>query len=279
MIVAPFDEILSEILIYFWQQYFQQLRQNIQSYEKKVLSHVVPYFHVEKTRAWSLHIDHLSTFELPSSLQFSAVAGKFSTSSWFTEAHIEACADDSIAAVLMGTKVFIYSSEIAVSQWLLRRLRTVRNFMEIAMSGPPLGWSDKLFVCIPDHKSLVVQPTMWAPSVVTLDSPAFVAGWEAACPQDKDCLTKVQSMFAKGLGIEEQRQIRSLSPSEQIEILPFVPGDVGELMRREAASGQLTKTSSTRGRKKKFWSHLPNVKKAEARKQLEKEGEVFNVSF
>ena len=137
----------------------------------RVLQHEDAEF--EKTRAWSFHIDHLSTFELPSSLQFSAVAGIFNTSSWFTEAHIEACADDSIAAVLMGTKVFIYSSEIAVSQWLLRRLTTVRSFMEMAMSGPPLGWYDKFFVCIPDHKSLVVQPTMWAHSVVTLDGPAF----------------------------------------------------------------------------------------------------------
>ena len=142
--------------------------------------------------------------------------------------------------------------------------------MEIASSGPPLGWEKNIFVSIPDHKSLVVQPTMWTHSVVTLGGPAFVAGWEYGRLQDQDRLTKVQSMLVNGLGIKDQRQIRSLSLSKQDEILPFVSIDVGELMRREAAAVQFNRTSRTRERKKKFWSHLPNVKKAQARKQFEK---------
>ena len=225
--------------------------------------------------AWNFSVNHFTDFVVPSSLQLSLVAGMFGTSAWFTEGHIETCGDDSVAAILFGQKAFLYANGRAVSRWMRRRLKTCKDFIDVVDAGPPRNWSRNLFFCLPKPTSLLIQPSLSAHSVLTLKGPSFVTGWEAGCEKDLNRLAIVGSQFAPGIGIEEQRIIRTLPAETQRSVMPNVPGDSGDLLRRELESGSIALKSSKMGRKPKRQRNLPTSKAAQERKQQEKRGKLF----
>ena len=213
--------------------------------------------------AVSFHIDHLCSWSVPKSLKFSSVAGIYCMGRWFTEAHIEVNGDDSISAVPIGKKVFIYAAGITASRWLLKTIVDIPSFMALAKQGPPQKWRGKLFVCIPGANSVIAQPSFWAHAVLTVKGPALVMGWEAGIQENSQRLETVlcQYSFARGMGIGAQNAIRQMATDEQDKILPLLPGDAGECMRTQAEAGLLVPGPAKRSRKKKRYEHLPGPKK------------------
>ena len=102
-----------------------------------------------------------------------------------------------------------------------------------------------------------------------------MVGWEAGVEGNQSTLDACSSSFGFGLGQSVQSYIRSLPPLEQQPVLPIVPGDVGELMRREAEANdgavRKKKTVTPKGSKKP-WAHLPGPQKSRERKQEAERG-------
>ena len=222
--------------------------------------------------AVSFHIEHLCTWALPESLELSAVAGIYSFGTWFTEAHIEIRGDDSIAAMPLGKKVFIYAAGITASRWLLKSIVVIPSFIALACNGPPKEWKEKLFFCMPKATSAIAQPSFWAHSVMTIQGPAQVISWEAGVRNKHNRLKTVQYSFARGIGMEAQNAIRQMTSDEQDKILPSLPGDARDCMRAQAEAGLLIPGPSKRSRKKKRFEYLPGPKKRKEKKLHELQG-------
>ena len=107
-------------------------------------------------RAWNFPIDHLCDFALRQDLQLSAVDGLFENKRWFAEGHIEVCGYDSVSMTYFGQKIFVYAAGLEASRCLVKTIKTVESFIDMAQSGPPYGWQSKFSVCLPETKSLVV---------------------------------------------------------------------------------------------------------------------------
>ena len=228
-------------------------------------------------KALNFPIDHLSQFTLPNVLQCSAVAGIFGRQKWFTEGHIEVCGDDSVSLTVCGRKVFVYAAGFESSRYLVQSMKTVDNFMDLAYSGPPDIWRERMSMCIPKSTSLRVQPSLFAHSVLTTRGPSLVVGWEAGNPLDLGRLARVSSAFGKGMGYEQQEYIRRLPYEEQRKVVSMAPGDIGELLRRELASnGSLKQTNSKFGRKPKRWDYMPNNRMAAAKTDSVKRGKLMS---
>ena len=226
-------------------------------------------------RAFNFPVDHLCRYQLPNGFKLSSVAAMFGTSRWFTNGHVEICGDDSIACTLLGFKVFIYATSIRATKWLVNQTKDADAFRRFAERGPPAGDAESYRVCIPKKGSLVFQPSLFGHTVLTTKGPSLVAGWEAGVEGNQSTWDACSSSFGFGLGQSVQSYIRSLPPLEQQPVLPVVPGDVGELMRREAEAngGAVTKkkTVTPKGSKKRG-AHLPNCKKSRERKQEAEKG-------
>ena len=236
----------------------------------RIITHDEPDF--QNTTAWNFSLEHLSSFRVPSSLQYRVVAGIFGTGKWFTDAHVETCGDDSIACVLFGKKVFLYAKGRTISRWLTRSMKTSQSFISWACRGPPPGWENKLFYCLPKPKSLIVQPSMWGHTVLTLEGPSFVSGWEASCPADTERLRVFSAAFATGIGVDEQTIVRELPQGEQSKVINQLGNDCGDLFRRELELGPITSKASNRGRKPKRTDNLRTSQIAKRKKNEAKEG-------
>ena len=224
---------------------------------------------IKPQSAVAFHMDHLCAWSVPESLNFTSVAGIYSFGTWFTEAHIEVNGDDSITAIPYGKKVFIYTAGITASRWLLKTVVDIPSFIALALfaQGPPKELKEKLFFCLPESTSLIVQPAFWAHAVLTVEGPALVMGWEAGIHNNEQRLKTVQYSFARGIGMEAQNALRQMPEVEQERILPALPGDAGELLRAQAEAGLLSPGPAKRSRKKKRFQHLPGPKKQ--RKKLQ----------
>ena len=221
--------------------------------------------------AYAVQLEHLCTWLLPSSLQVSSVAGIYTLDKWFTEGHIEVNGEDSIAVIPFGTKLFIYAAGITASRWLLKAVINVPSFMALAMNGPPEEWKRKLFFCIPKSTSVIAQPSFWAHAVLTVQGPSFILGWEAGSLNEEGRLRTVQFSFARGLGMEAQNAIRNMTEAEQMELVPGLPGDVGECLRAQAVAGSLVNKPAKRSRKSRV-SHLPGPQRKKEKRLQEHKG-------
>ena len=182
------------------------------------------------SKAWSCNVEHLSTFEVPSSLEFRVVAGNFCSARWFTQAHIEVCADHSISITSFGRKAFIYAHGVNASKWLIRTVKSVDSFMDLVQKGAPANLQSMFSFHLTEPGDLIVQPSMFGHAVLTFTGPAFVVGWEA-----NSRMTKVEASCAglnvsSGVGVEEQRIVRNLSPVRQKAVLVEIPNDAGEAL-------------------------------------------------
>ena len=81
---------------------------------------------------------------------------------WFTEAHIETNGDESLSAVPIGKKIFMYAAGITAT------IVDIPAFVALARQGPPPKWKERLFVCNPGRNSFIAQPSFWAHAVLTV---------------------------------------------------------------------------------------------------------------
>ena len=88
------------------------------------------------------------------------------------------CGYDSASMTYFGQKIFVYAAGLEASRCLVKTIKTVESFIDMAQSGAPNGWQSKFSVCLPETKSLVVQPSLFAHSVLTVSGPSLVVGWE-----------------------------------------------------------------------------------------------------
>ena len=124
-----------------------------------------------------------------------------------------------------GKKVFSYAAGITASRWLLKSVVDIPSFIALACNGPPKEWKEELFFCMSKAKSAIAQPPFWAHSVLTIQGPALVIGWEAGVRNKHNWLKTVQYSFARGIAMEAQNAIRQKTSDEQDKILPSLPGD------------------------------------------------------
>ena len=230
------------------------------------------------SKAWSCDVEHLSTFEVPSSLEFRVVAGILCSDRWFTEAHIEVCADHSISITSFGRKAFIYAHGVNASKWLVRTVKSVDSFMDLVRKGAPANLQSMLSFHLTEPGDLIVQPSMFGHAVLTFTGPAFVVGWEANSKITKVEASSASLSISSGVGVEEQRIVRNFSPVRQKAILHEIPNDAGEALRREAETGPLVASTSKFGRKPKKTRNLWGHKIAQKKKEQEKEGK-YSLSF
>ena len=165
------------------------------------------------SKAWSCNIEHLSTFEVLSSLDFRVIAGILCSDRWFTEAHIEVCADHSISITSFGRKDFIYAHGVNASKWLVRTVKSVDSFMDFVQKGAPTNLQSMLSFHLTEPGDLIVQPSMFGHASLTFTGPVFVVGWEASSRMTKVEASCASLNISSGVGVEEQRIVRNLSSS------------------------------------------------------------------
>ena len=183
---------------------------------------------------------------------------------------MELCGDDSISATLMGKKIFIYATRGNPSRILVRQVKSNQALRQLVENGPPTKWADKRLISMPENSSLVIQPARCAHTVLTVRAPALVAGWEGSCASDTRRYAQVKSLFGFGIGMEYQTKFRELSPTKQEQIVKRLPGDVGVLLRRSLDVAFVPQVSKPLKKKPK-WSNLPVPRKAEEKKNADKE--------
>ena len=73
-------------------------------------------------------------------------------------------------------------------------------------------------------------------------------------------MDSVNRYYGFGLGWNEMKLVRELSPRRQGKVLKKLGGDARDWFQRELSSGSVKKTN-TQGRKKKKLEYLPNTMK------------------
>ena len=222
------------------------------------------------SKAWAFSSHHLSELTVPSSLRFQTIAAIFSLGQWFTECHVEVCGDDSISATLMGKKTFFYATRGNPSRILVRQVKSNQAVRQLVENGPPTKWADKWLISMPENSSLVIQPALCAHTVTTVRASALVAGWEGSCVNDTRRYAQVKSLFGFGIGMEYQEKFRELSPTKQEKIVERLSGDFGVFLRRSLDVDCISQVSKP-AKKKPKWSNLPGPRKAEEKKNADKE--------
>ena len=81
----------------------------------------------------------------------------------------------------------------------------------------------------------------------------------------------MQFSFARGLGMEAQNAIGNMTEAEQMEIVPGLPGDVGECLRVQAVAGPLVNKPAKRARESRV-SHLPGPQRKKQKRLQEQKG-------
>ena len=133
---------------------------------------------------------------------------------WFAEGHFELAGDESIAHVPIGKKVVLIAKRGPASKYLVNQTKCLKEFMNLAVSGPLALYKDKIFKIfyyISKSKSLLFQPAVCAHSVLKLSKKlAINMGWEAENKTDAIPAKHVSDYYGFGVGCETKAFIKAV---------------------------------------------------------------------
>ena len=109
--------------------------------------------------------------------------------------------------------------------------------MDLNQKRPPSCVKSNVYAHLSKPTSLLIQRAFCVNSVLTLDGPAFVAGWEAGCPEDTKRFQEVRNYYSKGLSKPAQYELDEMSQRKRDIVLESLNCYNVELEGREEKTG------------------------------------------
>ena len=160
---------------------------------------------------WAMDMSSFTEIERPSNFDLKEQNAINSWGGWFAEGHIELAGDESIAHVPIGKKVVLIAKRGPASKYLVNQTKCPKEFINLAVSGPPALYKDKIFYYISKSKSLLFQPAVCAHSVLKLSKKlAINMGWEAENKTDAIRAKHVSDCYGFGVGCETKTFIKAV---------------------------------------------------------------------
>ena len=154
-----------------------------------------------QSSAWSLSVDGLVDYEIPSGLHLTKLDAIASFGLWYTGGHVKTGGDDSITHVPVGKKLMIIAEHGYHSRVLQKLLQSTKALVTFLLKGPSTNAvrnEVKFYVTTPT--SLIIQPGLCAHTVITLsEGPAIVAGFEAKLVEDDLRQRQVLNYYFPGM--------------------------------------------------------------------------------
>ena len=154
-----------------------------------------------QSSAWSLSVDGLVDYEVPSGLHLTKLDAIASFGLWYTGGHVETGGDDSITRVPVGKKLMIIAERGYHSRLLEKLLQSTKAFVNFLLKGPSTNAvRNKVRFYVTTPTSLMIQPSLCAHTVITLsEGPAIVAGFEAKLVEDDLRQRQVLNYYSPGM--------------------------------------------------------------------------------
>ena len=129
--------------------------------------------------AYSLGLDGLVEMQLPQCLTLTKFDGIMSYGPWHTAGHIETSGDDSITYVPIEKKLMLIAKRGKPSRRLEALFTSAKSLNDFLSKPPSKLMRRTVKFCLIDATSLMIQPALWAHTVITFNKgPALVVGFE-----------------------------------------------------------------------------------------------------
>ena len=154
-----------------------------------------------QSSAWSLSVDGLVDYQIPSGLHLTKLNAFASFGLWYTGGHVETGGDDSITLVPQGKKLMIFAERGYRSRLLEMLLQSTKALVNILLKGPSTNAvRNKVRFYVTTPTSLRIQPGLCAHTVVTLsEGPAIATGFEGKLLEDDLLQRQVLKYYSPGM--------------------------------------------------------------------------------
>ena len=194
--------------------------------------------------AWNLGCRQGVDVSGPGDLWLSSVASIYALELWFTEGHIETAGYESLAALGFRKKVFLYAKTARGGSWPIQSVRPAG----LVRRGPQVKLWESIVGCILEKGKLIVQPSLWAHAVLTLEGPSVDAGCDGAKVGNRKVMDSLNRYYGFGLGRDEMKLALEWSQRRQGKVVKKL-GECGGFVKAGIEQWRRKKTK-TRGRKK-----------------------------